>query len=458
MVNLNIPLLFDISAGGIIFGQATSTVDVFDSHLKFQLYGDSSAGLIDEFKKILYGDAAENDASGVLFYTSDNTDIANTLANIISSKILGENSKLIQPSEQTTDGSGNVVDNFTVKYKPPGIPLPNYSANFDGLGRSDGPNPTNNTGYDVTGQNYYTAGITDGTGTSFGRTLIRLLSTHLMGHPFAQGFLANEAEIIRDISNANTGDQLKDTLLKNNPDLYSAHGSGDAGKVDISSVNIITEHASNNEYDIFEPTLKTKGIRNSLLQSLYDGLLASDTSRFDMSMNDVGLGLTNYDLSGGDDFDMGNFDSSYNIPRRLPFRTGDTLSFYFRPRVKLNTDSNVSDYTGQIYYGNQDLSGVGQGNHYLSTPSKIQEMFYQPRHRWIAHQNAAKVYQSSATAENLVSGNGYDTYAGGVGDTVPNVLMTGTDLHRDMSIDGSALGNGDSTMFDGHVWRIKIQL
>ena len=62
MVNLNIPLLFDISAGGIIFGQATSTVDVFDSHLKFQLYGDSSAGLIDEFKKILYGDAAENDA------------------------------------------------------------------------------------------------------------------------------------------------------------------------------------------------------------------------------------------------------------------------------------------------------------------------------------------------------------------------------------------------------------
>ena len=457
MVNLNIPLLFDISAGGIIFGQATSTVDVFDSHLKFQLYGDSSAGLIDEFKKILYGDAAENDASGVLFYTSDNTDIANTLANIISSKILGENSKLIQPSEQTTDGSGNVVDNFTVKYKPPGIPLPNYSANFDALGRSDGPNPTNNTGYDVTGQNYYTAGITDGTGTSFGRTLIRLLSTHLMGHPFAQGFLANESEIIRDISNANTGDQLKDTLLKNNPDLYSAHGSGDAGKVDISSVNIITEHASNNEYDIFEPTLKTKGIRNSLLQSLYDGLLASDTSRFDMSMNDVGLGLTNYDLSGGDDFDMGNFDSSYNIPRRLPFRTGDTLSFYFRPRVKLNTDSNISDYTTVIEYGNPDLSGVGQGSPGFSS-KKVQEMFYQPRHRWIAHQNAAKVYQSSSTTENLVSGNGYDTYAGLVGDTVPNVLMTGTDLHRDMSIDGSTLGNGDSTMFDGHVWRIKIQL
>ena len=94
MVNLNIPLIFDISAGGQIYAQAVSSLDVFDSHLKFQLYGDSSAGLIDEFKKILYGDAAEDDISGVLFYTSDNTDISTTLANIISSKILGENSKL----------------------------------------------------------------------------------------------------------------------------------------------------------------------------------------------------------------------------------------------------------------------------------------------------------------------------------------------------------------------------
>jgi len=458
MVNLNIPLLFDISAGGIVFGQATSAVDVFDSHLKFSLYGDSGAGLIDEFKKILYGDAAESDSSGVLFYTSDNTDIATTLANIISNNILGENSKLIQPSEQTTDSSGNVTDNFTVKYKPPGIPLPNYSANFDALGRTDGPNPTNNTGYDVTGQSYHTTGITDGTGTSFGRTLIRLMSTHLMGHPFAQAFLANEAAIIADISNANTGDQLKERLLKNDPLLYSVHGTGDVGKVDISSANIVSVHPTNSEYDIFQPTLKTTGIRNSLLQSLYGGLLASDTSRFDMSMNDVGLDVSGNNLSGGDDFDSGNLDSSYNVPRRLPFRTGDTLSFYFRPRVKLNTDSNVSDYTGQLYYTNPDLSGVGQGNHYLSTPSKIQEVFYQPRHRWIAHQNAAKVYQSSATAENLVMGNGYDTYAGAVGDVVPNVLMTGTDLHREMTVDGGELGTGDSTMFDGHVWRIKINL
>ena len=85
-------------------------------------------------------------------------------------------------------------------------------------------------------------------------------------------------------------------------------------------------------------------------------------------------------------------------------------------------------------------------------------MFYQPRHRWIAHQSASKVHHSSATSENLVMGNGYDTYAGVGGDTTPNVLMTGTDLHKNMNIDGTTLGTGDTTMFDGHVWRIKIKL
>ena len=55
-------------------------------------------------------------------------------------------------------------------------------------------------------------------------------------------------------------------------------------------------------------------------------------------------------------------------------------------------------------------------------------------------------------------GNGYDTYAGAVGDLTPNVLMTGTDLERGMTVDGGTLGTGNKTMFDGHVWRIKINL
>ena len=213
MVDLQIPLVFDISSGGAIFAQQTSTLDIFDSHLKFELYGDSSAGLIDELKKILYADAAEDISSGVLFYTSEATNIATTFGNIISDKILGNNSRLIQPYA-TVSVSGELVEDFSLRYKTPGIPLPNYSVSETPEGRNDGPSPADNNGYDITGQGYYTGNITDGTGTTFGRTLIRLMSTHLMGHPFAQDFIANESDIMKDISNSSVSGQLQEKLLK----------------------------------------------------------------------------------------------------------------------------------------------------------------------------------------------------------------------------------------------------
>ncbi len=456
MVDLQIPLVFDISAGGAIFAQETSSLDVFDSHLKFELFGDSSAGLIDELKKILYADAAEDISSGVLFYTSEATDIATTFANIISDKILGNNSRLIQPYA-TVSVSGELVEDFSLRYKTPGIPLPNYSVSETPSGRSDGPSPADNNGYDITGQGYYTGNITDGTGTTFGRTLIRLMSTHLMGHPFAQDFIANESDIMKDISNSSVSGQLQESLLKNDPTMFSVRGTGDAGKVDISNATIYYDDPSDSEKDKFLPIEKTHGIMNPILQSLYAGLIGTDPMRFDLSYVNVGLDVSSADVSGGTDMDYGNLDPSRCIPRRLPFREGDTISFYFRPRVKLGIDQQVS-MPGEVEYGNSDLSGVGRGSISQFQPKKITDMFYQPRHRWIAHQSAAKVHHSSATAENLVMGNGYDTYAGAEGDTTPNVLMTGTDLYKNMELDGTTLGTGDTTMFDGHVWRIKIKL
>jgi hypothetical protein len=455
MVDLQIPLVFDISSGGAIFAQQTSTLDIFDSHLKFELYGDSSAGLIDELKKILYADAAEDISSGVLFYTSEATNIATTFGNIISDKILGNNSRLIQPYS-TVSVSGELVEDFSLRYKTPGIPLPNYSVSETPEGRNDGPSPADNNGYDITGQGYYTGNITDGTGTTFGRTLIRLMSTHLMGHPFAQDFIANESDIMKDISNSSVSGQLQEKLLKNDPDMFSVRGIGDAGRVDISNATIYYDDPSDNERDKFLPIEKTHGIMNPILQSLYAGLIGTSPERFDVSHAIVsGLDVSSSDVSGGTDMDYGNFDPSRCIPRRLPFRNGDTISFYFRPRVKLGIDQFVSNPVRE--YGNNDISGVGWGNNNRG-PKKITDMFYQPRHRWIAHQSAAKVHHSSATQENLVMGNGYDTYAGASGDVTPNVLMTGTDLHKDMNIDGTTLGTGDTTYFDGHVWRIKINL
>ena len=72
-VDLQIPLLFDISAGGIVFGETVTDTDLFDAHLNFEVTGNSGTALVDEFKKIMYADPSENDVSGVLFYsTTDN--------------------------------------------------------------------------------------------------------------------------------------------------------------------------------------------------------------------------------------------------------------------------------------------------------------------------------------------------------------------------------------------------
>ena len=239
--------------------------------------------------------------------------------------------------------------------------------------------------------------------------------------------------------------------------MYNEHGTGDAGRVSINNATLYYDDPNNSENDKFLPINKSDGIMNPILQSLYSALIAKSPERFDISHADVGLDVSSADLSGGTDMDYGNFDPSRCLPRRLPFREGDTISFYFRPRVKLGIDRIVT-FPGVREYGNPDLTGIGQSSVAHFNPTKITDMFYQPRHRWIAHQSAAKVYHSSATAENLVMGNGYDTYAGSNGDSTPNILMTGTDLHNDLSVDGSTIGSGDSTMFDGHVWRIKINL
>ena len=39
MVSLQLPVLFDISAGAQVFGEDVSGVDIFDAHLKFELAG-----------------------------------------------------------------------------------------------------------------------------------------------------------------------------------------------------------------------------------------------------------------------------------------------------------------------------------------------------------------------------------------------------------------------------------
>ena len=405
-VNLQIPLLFDISAGGIVYGEKEATVDVFDSHLAFTI--TENANLVDAFKSIMYADASENDLSGVLFYSTDAA-LSTTMGNTIQSAILGQTSKLVMRSGTTYMADDDTAINTA--YMAPGIPLPNYSIDTYVESGQTVASPARVDG------DYYTQSLTDSGGTNFGRVLIRLIATHLMGHPFAQSFIANEADIIADISNTDLSSTLDANLLTGNKI------SGDGTSADI--VQCI-EGAT---------ALKDVGINNGLLQAMYETLLGTVPERFDLSGN-----VTGTDVSGAD------LDSTLCRPIALPFLTNDTISFYFRPHVRLSVNADVA---AAGVYGS-DLSGVGLGGD-STTAITARELFFQPRHRWISYRSGGIPKDSGLGTAPTAAEDHIDTYlnASGMGDS--GLAMTGTNLVENV-------GGIGACEFDAHVWKITLTM
>ena len=407
-VNLQIPLLFDISAGGIVYGENAASVDVFDSHLAFTLAANPAYDLGSAFKSIMYADASENDLSGVLFYSTDSS-LSTTMGNVIQGAILGQTSKLVMKS---TTSTYNANDDTAINqgYMTPGIPLPDYSKTI-----TDYPGTSANDK-----QAYYIQSLTDTGGTNFGRVLIRLMATHLMGHPFAQSFIANEQDIIADISNSDVSNDLSANLLK---------GKKISGDETLAIIKQVTAGDTANKAD---------GINNGLLQAMYEGLLGTAPERFDLSANASANGT---DVSGG------NLDSTLCRPLALPFQTNDTISFYFRPHVRLTVDTDLA--VGGVY-GNTDLSGVGLGAS-SSTAVTAETLFFQPRHRWISYQSGTTPKASTSTTAPLAVDNHFDTFKNTSGAGADGLAMTGTNL-----VEG--VGGIGSCEFDAHVWKITLTM
>jgi hypothetical protein len=407
-VNLQIPLLFDISAGGIVFGETEATVDVFDSHLAFTMTENSEYPLVSAFQSIMYADASENDLSGVLFYSTDDN-LSTTMGDLIQGAILGQTSKLTMLSGATYDASDNTA--IDTAYMSPGIPLPNYS-----IGDYSGNSQTVASPTRVA-TDYYTQSLTDSGGTNFGRVLIRLMATHLMGHPFAQSFIANEEDIIADVSNTDLSTTLDANLLTGD----KISGDGTSGTL-IQCVAGAT-------------ALKDVGINNGLLQAMYETLLATVPERFDLSGNATGT-----DVSGAD------LDSTLCRPIKLPFVSGDKISFYFRPHVRLTVNA---DLAAAGVYGT-DLSGVGLGG--ASTAAvAAQDLFFQPRHRWISYQaEGLPLNSGSATAPTFAEDH-IDTYNNPSGTGATGLAMTGTNLVENE-------GGIGACEFDAHVWKITLEM
>ena len=407
-VNLQIPLLFDISAGGIVYGETEATVDVFDSHLAFTMTENTNYKIVDAFKSIMYADASENDLSGVLFYSTDSS-LSTTMGDTIQGAILGQTSKLVMRSGTTYTADDDTAINTA--YMSPGIPLPNYSIDtYVGSGQTVA-SPVRVAG------DYYTQSLTDSGGTNFGRVLIRLMATHLMGHPFAQSFIANEEDIIADISNTDLSTPLNTNLLK-----------GDKISGDGTSANMA-------QCATGATALKDVGINNGLLQAMYETLLGTVPERFDLSGNVNGT-----DVSGAD------LDSTLCRPTALPFESGDTISFYFRPHVRLSVNADVA---AAGVYGS-DLSGVGLGGA-STTAVTAKELFFQPRHRWISYRSGDTPLDSASATAPTAAEDHYDTYNNPSGTGATGLAMTGTNLVENV-------GGIGACEFDAHVWKITLTM
>ena len=424
-VSLQLPVLFDISAGATVFGEDVSGVDIFDAHLKFTLASGNASVIRTQFRNILYADAPEGDVSGVLFYTNAGADGA-TVSTAIQSAILNGDLKQAggttygtgydpSGSEGTSSSAPGGTD-WDKRYQAPGIPLPNFADALTEGWKAAG-----------TSQQYYTDPICDGNGTRFGRVLIRLMATSLMGHPFAQAFIKNESEIMADISDCDIGSQITTKLFKGTR-------PGSATVQDISQVSVALATDSDEQH---ASTISTKadGIHNDILQQLYEQLLGSAPDRFDLSSNG----------SFGDDVSGNNADSDTVNPRRLPFRTSDTMSFYFRPRVALSIDgaSSVTPETVNDASDNTVDNEDAVGSSYSALSKGLTSIFFNPRHRWISHTTQIAGYANGdganvATEKQL-----------GHCDASGNVLMTGTNLVHDST---------SKIYFDAHVWRILVTL
>ena len=458
MVSLQIPILFDISAAGVVFGEDVSGVDIFDAHLKFTLdnTGDNNpaAEIKTVFQNILYVAASENDVSGVLFYynqTNSGTAIsASAVAKVIQAAILNGKLKQYQGGAgiyNGTDGSSGsagsadsdpssnpLAGDWEKRYQAPGIPLPMYGVALTSQDSTSGP---------ATGQQYYTDAICDSGGTNFGRVLIRLMATSLIGHPFAQGFIKNEAQIMKDISDCDISTQLGDNLFKG---YYFGDAAGTNNR-DISGVATeIGDAATSSTANAY--AFKSAGIHNGILQQMYEQLFGSAPERFDLSANSTSVHLAS-DASNND------ADSGKVYPNRLPIRAGDTISFYFRPRVQISMDTDaaagvsaatVSDDSGVHDAGVQNEGDVA--NTYAAQNTTLGSIFFQPRHRWISHKNNVTI--DTTNGELAVDG----------GDAVLLNIHKHCDSKGKLRMEGTNLIAADNNklFFDAHVWRILCEI
>lgn len=386
-INITLTPLFDVSGNTTLFGESFGN-DLISGHLTFSLdmrndsnYPFSVTDLTDTF---CIGDM---DSSYNIFYVknhnSNNGNVIDLFCEKMANAIIYGKLKQITPT-------GN--------HSNDGIPI-GGGALVDSSG---------NINSDTTLNLYHKKWLTSispvtGNGLYLGKCLERIMCVHLLGHPLSQALFADEQNIHNNIA-TETSTKKGDNTNNFNNTLSMQFSQAFSGSINSNSLNSGLAASDDNTTGIE----KTNGIYNPVLLSVYEQLVNNGGRSDDISGAQTVSGTTKTTIAS------------------LPFKTGDTLTVYIRPTVKISFGGSDT----QIYNSSGGLLDVPG----LKTRSALKSSMNVAYPGTSAGVQKAQPYKYSwmGSADNSV----------GISRDCTQELTNFT----------------DPNVFDGHVWKINISL
>jgi hypothetical protein len=412
MSNIQIPMIFDVSANGTVYGEDISGDEIVISHLNLVIASPGTtvkSDFIAAMKNILYSDAPETDVSGVLFYkvpaasstgplaagstvkAQIGTAIKNLLVGTASNK-----TKLIHSGStaQTMFGAPLTAGNYATTGIPIGFKQTTEHAGADS----------------ALAATWYNQSFIDSDGAELHRILIRVAATHLMGHPFAQAFI-QENTILNDLSNTDFTSQINSHLLTAGANTLAVAANGVGGQI-----------------------VYTSGKHIPILQTIYEQLL-----RTNLAQNRV----------QDDNNDLSNNTDVSGIARPLTFIGGNTVTFFIRPKMffALDLSGGIAEMTSAVgttlgISGTEFGTSTGIGG----TGSAGQSAVFNDIFKCTG--------AAAATGFKWLVGfnDGTSQHQGNLDNALNQY---GTNLTWDSVVDQSG---GAIAMLDAHVWKISVTL
>lgn len=360
---LFMPIILDLSNAttALLFGEdyvETASQEPFNYHLKWDI-NDSNVCKIADMSGILFGDRDSGDG---LFYQT--TGGISAFTGAISAALKGN---FLHQSVACGSAQGNC------------IPLKDNTSDTDA----------------VAATSFYSGFLATSTAKiSIGEALLRVMSTHLLGHPLAQSVIKNDQSFI---DGAHTG---TDNLITQ----FTTGLSGGMTAVALTSTdtsNISTFDSSGNPTSASTVT-KASGTSNVVLKSMLEQLMSDPNTagRFTETARPT---------------DMSSLDQSMNTyVHRLPLQANDSIVFYVRARATLGFDTDLLS-------GSDALDPSGSASSSANDASSI-------------------------TVASIFPGGNSGTTYGWVGHADASGLNTHLTDEQSTNI------------FDAHIWRVKVTI